>query len=160
MSTIAYKIAKNDTTSVDKTLIEALNETLIKAVNANRYSLVKSLIDEGANVNAKNTDEWTASMTMLFRKHPVSLLIQIKVCLLQMDVMRSDRVMMRFQLEDESYHAVYHRADRIFTYLHEYAKVHYEAYYPGKSFTIKRIVSWEIRGNKNRLRAIHGLASL
>ena len=99
-------------------------------------------------------------MTMLFRNHPVSLLIQFKVCLLQMDVMRSDRVLMRFRLEDDSFHAVYHRADRIFTYLHDHSKAYYEAYHPGKSFTINRIVAWEmdpVRRNKNRLGAIRAL---
>ncbi len=84
-----------------------------------------------------------------------------------MDVMRSDRVLIRFQLEDDDkdkdkkkYHAEYHRADRIFTYLHDHSKVYYEAYHPGKSFTINRIDAWEmdpVRRNKNRLGAIRAL---
>ncbi len=94
---------------------------------------------------------------MLFRNHPVSLSIQFRTRLLQMDIVKSDRIYTRFTLENEENDAIYHRLSELFQYMDSHRRVHYEAYYPSKKFRLGSLIGKPEFTNKNKLRALRGL---
>ncbi len=94
---------------------------------------------------------------MLFRNHPVSLIIRLRVRLLQMDILKSDQVYFRYTLQNGEKGAIYHTLPDLFQYLNTHIRVHYEAYYPSKEFRLDGLIDKPEFTNKNRLRALRGL---
>ncbi len=98
---------------------------------------------------------------MLFRNHPVSPYIQFKVRLLQMDVVKSDRVYIQYTTPDDTKpdkvrkDALYVHAEKAYTYMLNHCKVHFEAYYPGKEYTLVHFKIVDFR-NTNRFRSLCG----
>ena len=83
----------------------------------------------------------------MFRKHKVSLYIQFKVVLLQMDILKSTKVMIGYDLANEEKGRRYLHFETMWSTLYDEARFHYENYYPNKKFLI---TSLKIVGEVNR----------
>lgn len=95
-------------------------------------------------------------MTTPYRKHPISPIIKLKIRLLQMDVVKSDRVYFRYTLKDGSKSAQYVNVETAFTYMLTNCKPNYEKYYLGKTFELEEMKIVEYK-NSNRFRTLRGL---
>jgi hypothetical protein len=96
-------------------------------------------------------------MSTPFRNHPVSLTIRLKIRLLQMDLMKSERVMITIMCADGTKDCAYLPVEEAFRCL-ETHKFHYDNYYKGKRAPYK-IAKIHVEGyaNKNRLSALRKL---
>jgi hypothetical protein len=103
-----------------------------------------------------------ASPKTPFRKHYVSPVIQFMIRLIQMDVVRSDRVYVQYSLvnkddPDKPYKGgEYHKVEDFYRYAESHSKVHYENYYKGREFKYQDFKIIDFR-NTNRFRALRGL---
>ena len=91
-----------------------------------------------------------------YRKHPISPIIKFKILLLQMDVVKSDRVYFKYTLKNEYKSALYVNAETAFTYMLSHCKPNYENYCPGKMFELEDLKVVDYR-NSNRFKNLRGL---
>lgn len=87
----------------------------------------------------------------LQRAHPVSPIIQFKIRLLQMDILKSDKVKFRYTLENGDKCSIYHKLESVFEYIHSHSKPNYESYYTGKKYVLKELIRKPEYINTNKL---------
>ena len=95
-------------------------------------------------------------MTTPYRNHAVSPVIKLKIRLLQMDVLKSDRVYFRYTIKNGDKSALYVNKETAFTYMLSHCKPNYENYYKGKTFVLETTKVVEYK-NSNRFRNLRGL---
>jgi hypothetical protein len=76
-------------------------------------------------------------MSTLYRNHAISPVIKLKIRLLQMDVLKSDRVYFRYTIKNGDKSALYVNTETAFTYMLSHCKPNYEIYYKGKEFVLE-----------------------
>jgi hypothetical protein len=71
-------------------------------------------------------------MTSPYRDHTISPVIKLTIRLLQMDVLKSDRVYFRYTLKNGETSALYVDAETAYTYMLSNCNPNYENYYKEK----------------------------
>ena len=95
-------------------------------------------------------------MTGPCRNHHITPFIKFKILLLQMDVVKSDRVYFQYILKNDRKSALYVNAETAFTYMLSHCKTNYENYYQGQMFELEDLKVVEYRNN-NRFKNLRGL---